>query len=150
MGIKRELTTPYNHQQNGVVERKNRTIMEAVKTMIHDQDLPMHLWDEATRKTIYVRNRLSHSALGFKTPEEMYTGKKPQVSHLKIFGCPVYVHIPKEKRTKLDPFEKKGIFVGYCEVSKAFRIYISGFHHIEISRDVTFYEETTLKKYIRC
>ena len=47
----------------------------------------------------------------------MFTGKNPEVSHLKIFGCPVYVHIPKEKRTKLDPFGKKGIFVGYYEVT---------------------------------
>ena len=70
----------------------------------------------------------------------MFTGKKLEVSHLKTFGFPVYVHIPKEKKTKLDPFRKKGIFVGYCEVSKAFRIYIPGFHHMEISRDVTFYE----------
>ena len=54
VGIKRELTTPYNPQQNGVAERKNRTIMEAVKTMIHDQDLPMHLWEEAARTTMYV------------------------------------------------------------------------------------------------
>ena len=91
--------------------------MEAVKTMIHDQDIPMHLWDEAARTTVYIHNRLSHSALGFKTPKAMFTRKKPEVSHLKIFGFPVYVHIPKEKRTKLDPFEKKGIFVGYCEVS---------------------------------
>ena len=96
--------------------------MEAWKTMIHDQDLPMHVWDEETRKTIYVQNRLSNSALGFETPEEMYIGKKPEVSHLKIFGCPVYVHITKEKRTKLDPYGKKGIFVGYCEVFKSFRI----------------------------
>jgi hypothetical protein len=116
--IKRELTTPYNPQQNDVAERKNRTIMEAVKTMIHDQDLPMHLWDETTRTTVYVQNRLSHSALGFKTPEEMFIGKKPEVSHLKIFGCLVFEHIPKERRTKLDPSGKKGIFVGYCEVSK--------------------------------
>jgi transposase InsO family protein len=120
--IKRELTTPYNPQQNGVAERKNRTIMEAVKTMIHDQDLPMHLWAEVVRTTIYVQNKLSHSELGFKTLEEMFSGKKPEVSHLKIFGCPMFVHIPKEKRTKLDPSGKKGIFVGYCEVSKAFRI----------------------------
>ena len=68
-GIKRELTSPYNPQQNGVAERKNKTIMEAVKTMIHDQDLPMYLWDEVARTTIYVHNRLSHSAVGFKTPE---------------------------------------------------------------------------------
>ena len=77
-------------------------------------------------------------------------GKKPEVSHLKIFGCLVYVHIPKEKRTKLDPFGKKGIFVGYCEVSKEFRIYIHGFHYMEISRDVTFDEEASLKRYIKC
>ena len=134
--IKRELTTPYNPQQNGVVERKNRTIMEAVKTMIYDQDLPMHLWEEETRIVVYIHNRISHNALGFKTPEEMFMENKLEVSHLNIFCCLVYVHIPKEKRTKLDPSGKKGIFVGYHEVSKAFRIYIHGFHHIEISRDV--------------
>ena len=80
----------------------------------------------------------------------MYTENNPEVRYLKIFGCPVYVHVPKEKRTKLDPSKKKGIFVGYCEYSKAFRIYISRFHHIEISRDVTFDEETALKKARRC
>jgi transposase InsO family protein len=65
VGIKRELTTPYNPQQNGVAERKNRTIMESVKTMIHDQDLPMCLWAKAAMTAAYVQNRLSHSALGF-------------------------------------------------------------------------------------
>ena len=55
--------------------------------MIYDQDLPMHLWAEAARTVVYVQNRISHSDLGFKTPEEMFTGKKPEVSHLKIFGC---------------------------------------------------------------
>jgi hypothetical protein len=120
--------------------------MEVVKTMIHDQDLPMHLWAEATRTIVYIQNRLSHSALGFKTPEEMFSGKKPKVIHLKIFGFRGFVHIPKERRTKMDPSGKKGIFVGYCEVSKAFRIYIPGYHHIEINRDVTFDEDETLKK----
>jgi transposase InsO family protein len=150
VGIKRELTTPYNPQQNGVAERKNRTIMEVVKTMIHDQDLPMCLWAKVAMAAVYVQNRLSRSALGFKTLEEMFTGKKPEVSHLKICGCPVFIHIPKEKRNKLEPSGKKGIFVGYCEVSKAFRIYIPGHRHIEISRDVTFDEEATLKKSRRC
>jgi hypothetical protein len=62
------------------------------------------------------------------------------------FGCPVFIHIPKEKRNKLDPSGKKEIFVGYCEVSKAFRIYIPGQHHIEISRGMTFDEDAALKK----
>jgi hypothetical protein len=136
-------------QQNGVAEQKNRTILEAVKTMIHDQDLLMCLWAEATMIAVYVQNRLSHSTLGLKTLEEMITRKKLEVSHLKIFGCPVFIHIPKEKRNKLEPSGKKGIIVGYCEVSKAFRIYIPGHRHIEISRDVTFDEEAadaSLKK----
>jgi hypothetical protein len=117
---------------------------------IHDQDLSMCLWAEAAKTTVYVQNRLSHNALGFKTPEEMFSGKKPEVSHLKIFGCPVFVHILKEKRNKLDPSGKKGIFVGYCEVSKAFRVYIPGHHHIEINRDVTFDEDAAFKKSRRC
>ena len=86
--------------------------MEAVRAMIHDQDLPMHLWVEAARTAVYVHNRISHSAFGNKTTEEMFNGEKPQVSHLKIFGCPMYLHVPKEKGSKLDSLGKKGIFVG--------------------------------------
>ena len=67
-GIKREFSTPYNPQQNGIVERKNRTIMEATKAMLHDQDLPMHLWEEAARTTVYVQNRTPHRVLENKTP----------------------------------------------------------------------------------
>jgi transposase InsO family protein len=91
-GIKRELTVPYNPQQNGVVERKNRSIVEVVKAMIHDQNLPMFLWAEASNTTVYVQNRSPHRILGDKTPEEAFTGVKPEVIHLRIFGCPVYIH----------------------------------------------------------
>ena len=64
----------------------------------------MYLWAEATRTAMYVQDNISHNAIGNMTPEENFTGKKPEVSHLKKFGCPVFVHIPKEKRSKLDPF----------------------------------------------
>ena len=89
--------------------------METIKAMIHDQDLRMHLRVEAAKTAVYVLNKISHSALGNKTPEEMFTCEKPEVSHLKIFCCPIYLHVPKEKRSKLDPSGKKGIFFGYNE-----------------------------------
>ena len=101
--------------------------------MLHDQDLPMHLWTEAARTTIYVQNRTPDRVLEKKTHEEVFSSKKPKVGHLKIFDCPVYIHIPKEKRTKLKPSGKKGIFVGYSESSKAYRIYFPGFKNIDIA-----------------
>jgi transposase InsO family protein len=111
--IKRELTTPYNPKQNGVAERKNKTIMEAFNTMVHDQDLPMQLWAEDSRTMMYVQNILSHTELGFKTPKYMFSKNKTKVSDCKIFGYPVFVRILKEKRSKMDPSGKKGIFFGY-------------------------------------
>ena len=104
VGIKRELTTPYNPQQNGVAERKNRTIMEVVKTMIYDQYLSMHLWAEAARTAIHVHNRISHSALGFKTPKEMFTGKKPEVSHLKNIWLSSIYSYTKSEKNQVGPF----------------------------------------------
>ena len=75
--IKREMITPYNHQQNGIAKMNNITIMEATKAMLHDQDLPMHLWAEVARTTIYVQNRTPHLVLENKTPEEAFSEKKP-------------------------------------------------------------------------
>eukprot|EP00253_Pinus_taeda_P008421 PITA_08421 len=69
-GIKRENTTPYTPEQNGVVERKNRIIMEAVRAMLHDQKIPKFLWAEAANTIVYVQNRCPHQALGSKTPED--------------------------------------------------------------------------------
>ena len=80
-------------------------------------------WAEAARTVVYVQNRTPHRVLENKTPEKVFSDKKPEVSHLRIFNCHVYIHIPKEKRTKLDPSGKKGIFVGYSESSKAYKIY---------------------------
>ena len=97
-------------------------IMEAAREILHDQYLPMHIWAEASRIVVYVHNRTPHKVIENKTSEEVFCSKKPEISHLKIFGCPVYIHIPKEKRTKLDPSGRKGIFVGYNETSKEYRI----------------------------
>jgi hypothetical protein len=84
--------------------------------------------------------------LGDKTHEEAFTSVKPEVIHLRIFGCPIYIHVPKEKRTKLEPSGKKGTFIGYSETSKAYRIYIPGQRQIEVSRDVTFDKDTSFRR----
>ena len=65
---------------------------------------------------------------------------------MRIFGTPVYVHVPKEKRAKLEPSRKKDIFVGYSESSKAYRIYVLGQRYIEVSRDMIFHEEAVFRK----
>jgi hypothetical protein len=80
--------------------------------MIHDQSLPMNLWAEACMKTIYVQNMSPHQILKNITPEEAFTRVKPDIGHFKIFVCPIYFHLPKEKRSKLDPSGRKGTFVG--------------------------------------
>ena len=98
------MIVPYNPQQNGVAERKNRTICEVAKAMIIDLDLPLSLWAEATGTAMYIQNRSPHATLGEKTPEEVFTKKKHAVDHMRIFGTPVYVHVPKEKRAKARAF----------------------------------------------
>ena len=114
--------------------------------MIHDQHLPMFLCAEASTTVVYVHNRSPRKTLRNMTPEEAFTGVKPEVGHFRIFGCPVYIHIPKEKRTKLDPSSRKGTFVGYSESLKAYRIYIPGQRQIDVSRDVTFEEEVAFMR----
>ena len=125
-GIKRELTIPYNPQHNGVAERQIGTVCEASRAMMCDQDLPASLWAKVVGTVVYVQNRCHHAILDQKTPEEVFTSEKPDVGHLRIFGCTVYVHVPKEKRTNMEPSGKKGIFVGYSKTSKSYHIYVPG------------------------
>ena len=89
-GIKRETTTVYTLEQNGVAERKNRTIVEVAHAMLCDQGLPKFLWGEAANTVVYIQNRCLHSTLDSKTPEEVFSGKKLDVSHFRVFGCPIY------------------------------------------------------------
>ena len=80
------------------------------------------------------------------TPEEAFIGEKPEIGHLRIFGCPVCTHVPREKRTKLDPTGKQGIFVGYSESTKAYQIYIPEQRKMELSKDVTFEEDVAYRR----
>jgi len=80
------------------------------------------------------------------TPDEAFTGQKPQVGHLRIFGCVTYSFIPKEKRRKMEPTAEKGIFVGYSEISKAYRIYIPALRSVVVRRDVKFEEQRAYQR----
>jgi hypothetical protein len=97
------MIVPYNPQQNVVAERKNRAITGAARSMLHDQSLPLYLWAEACATAVYLQNRNPHSILRKMTPEEAFTDRRPDVEHIKIFGCSTFSHVPLERRTKLDP-----------------------------------------------
>jgi hypothetical protein len=113
--------------------------------MLHDQNLPKFLWAEACNIAVYLQHRSPPKVLGNVTSEEAFTGRKPDISHLRIFGCVAYCRIPTEKRTKLDSIAEKGILVGYSETSKAYKIYIPTTRKIVLRRDVKFEEERALQ-----
>jgi hypothetical protein len=109
-GIKKELIVPYNPQQNGVAERKNRTIVGAARAMIHDQGLPLFLWAEASRTVVYIQNRSPHTVLGKLTPEEVFTGTRPDVSHFRIWGKHMLLSCPFGEEDKAGPHCRQGDF----------------------------------------
>jgi len=92
-GIKHELTTPHTPQQNGVAERLNRTLIEGMRTMLADSKLPHRFWAEALSTAVYLRNRSPTKALEGITPFEAWSGTKPDVSSLRVFGCSAYAHV---------------------------------------------------------
>ena len=114
-GIRRELIAPHNPQQNKDVERKNKMIVAVAWAMLHDQGLPIHLWAEACNTTLYVQNHCPDRIIGMSTPLEVFSGKRADISHLRIFGSPVYFHVTKNARKKLESTAEVGIFVGYTD-----------------------------------
>ncbi|KAL0398210.1 UNVERIFIED_CONTAM: Retrovirus-related Pol polyprotein from transposon RE1 [Sesamum radiatum] len=111
-GIRRELTTAYTPQQNGVAERKNRTIFNMVRSLLARGRVPKTFWPEAVNWSIHVLNRSPTFSVQDMTPEEAWNGRKPVVNYFKIFGCIAYAHIPDEKRKKLDEKAEKCVFLG--------------------------------------
>jgi transposase InsO family protein len=140
-GVKRQLTAAYTPQQNGVSERKNRTLLNMVRSMIAARGVPKKFWPEAVKWATYVMNRCPTFAVKDMTPEEAWSGSKPSVHHFRVFGCLAHVHVPDVHRKKLDGKSIKCVLLGVSEESKAYKLYEPAEKRIIVSRDVVF-EET--------
>ena len=108
-----------------MAERKNRSLVEIAKSLLKAKGLPKCFWVEAIHTATYILNRSPTIALQNQTPFEAWHGWKPKVSHFKVFGYISYVHIPSQKRQKLDDNSVKCIFVGYSVKTKGYRFYNS-------------------------
>jgi hypothetical protein len=139
-GIQQQINAPYSPQQNGVVEHANKTIMECARNMILAQGLELEFWGETMNMTVYIKNRCPNKALDSKTPQETWSGRKPDVSHLRIFGCKTFARVPDEKRTKLESKSMPCVFLRYHEGTKAYCLMCVETKRIVKSRDVVFIE----------
>jgi hypothetical protein len=141
-GIEHKFTTAYSPQENGVAERLNRTLLNATRTMLVGANLPISFWAEAMNTANFLHNvTLTRSCQDF-VPSELWSGWKPSISYLKVFGCRAYMHIPKEKRhSKLERRAKITIMIGYASGRKAYRLWDPDTQDIIETRDVRFDEQ---------
>ncbi|GJV24301.1 retrovirus-related pol polyprotein from transposon TNT 1-94 [Tanacetum coccineum] len=141
-GIKREFSVARTPQQNGVAERKNRTLIEAARTMLADSKLPTTFWAEAVNTACYVQNRVLVTKPHNKTPYELFLGRKPTLGFMKPFGYPVTILNTIDHLGKFDGKADEGFFVGYSINSKAFRVFNSRTRIVEENMHVQFSNNT--------
>jgi transposase InsO family protein len=140
-GVQHQTAIPYTPEQNGAAERLNRTLMERVRALLLGSGLQQELWAEAVVTANYLRNR-SPTSGGTKTPWEHFTGKRPDVANLRVFGSRAFVLTPKHMRSKLDAVSEPGVIVGYAADSKGYRIMLDRSSRVVESRDVVFKESS--------
>ncbi|GJY83578.1 putative ribonuclease H-like domain-containing protein [Tanacetum coccineum] len=139
-GIKREYSNARTPQQNGVAERKNRTLIEAARTMLADSFLPNTFWAEAVSTACYVLNRVLVTKPHNKTPYELLTGKIPIISYIRPFGCHVTILNTIDHLGKFAGKSDEGFLVGYSLQSKAFRVYNLETKRVEENLHINFLE----------
>lgn len=144
-GIQIEFTVPYSPQQNGVAERKNRTLIEKARTMIIGSGLGRDMWGEAVLTATYLMNRSPTVVIRDKVPAELWYGRKINLSHLRIFGCLAYKHVPQQKRSKLDSKSEECIMIGYAPCG--YRLLNLKNNDVVIGRDVIFNELLTFREF---
>nr|GEV01008.1 hypothetical protein [Tanacetum cinerariifolium] len=139
-GIKREFSVPRTPQQNGIAEKKNKTLIEAARTMLVDSLLPIPLWAEAVNTACYVQNRVLVTKPHSKTPYELLHGRTPSIGFIRPFGCPVTILNTLDSLCKFDGKVDEGFLVGYIISSKAFRVFNSRTRIIQETLHANFLE----------
>lgn len=140
-GIIHQKTNAYAPEQNGVCERANKTVIEKARCLLFDAKLEKKFWAEAANTAVYLKNRSITSSLGNITPYEVWYSRKPDLSHIRLFGSPVMVHIPKEKRLKWDRKAEMYILIGFSETTKGYRVYDPNKNDVSVKRDIIVIEE---------
>jgi len=142
-GVIRHRTCAYTPQQNGVAERMNRTIMNKVRCMLSESGLGKQFWAEAASTAVFLINKSPSSSIEFDIPEEKWTGHPPDYKILKKFGSVAYIH---SDQGKLNPRAKKGIFLGYPDGVKGFKVWLLEDRKCVVSRDIVFQENQMYKE----
>ncbi|KAL4301681.1 hypothetical protein GQ457_10G015230 [Hibiscus cannabinus] len=142
-GIRRPLIVPRSPQQNGIAERKNRTILNMARSMLKAKNMPKEFWAEAVSCAVYLSNRSPTKNVDNVTPQEAWSGRKPSVRHIRVFGSIAYAHVPDQGRLKLDDRSSKYVFIGYDSNSKGYKLFNPSNGRIVISRDVEFDEQAS-------
>ena len=124
-GIRHEFSSPITPQQNGVVERKNRTLQEFARVMLHAKHLPYRFWAEAMNTTCHIHNRETLRTGTTTTLYELWKGRKPTVKYFHVCGSKCYILSNRDYRRKMGPKSDGGIFLGYSTNNRAYRVYNS-------------------------
>ena len=136
-GINHELSASYSPAQNGVAERFNQTLMESARTMMAQAELPECYWAEAVATAAYLRNGVPTRSLKSTTPYEKWFERKPDLSHIRVFGCMCYAYIPEvKKKGKLSNKAEKLRFIGYSLQTKGYRLIDESTSKVLVRRDV--------------
>jgi hypothetical protein len=139
-GNKHEFSSPYTPQQNGVVERKNRTLLDMARTMLDEYKTPDWFWAVAINTACYSIKRLYLHRILKKTSYKLLTSKKPNVSYFRVFGSKCFILVKRGRKSKFAPKAIEGFLLGYDSNTRAYRVFNKSTRLVEVSCDIVFDE----------